>query len=108
MQFAAEIFRVKTGAKFTSVPYRGGALATGAVVTGEVHLAFSNMSDAMGQLGGELGARRSPSPRPNAARIRPKFRRWSSSGWSTTRSSPGTRCSRRPARRSRSSTGSRR
>jgi tripartite-type tricarboxylate transporter receptor subunit TctC len=50
MQFAAEIFRVKTGSKFTSVPYRGGALATGAVVTGEVQLAFSNMSDAMGQL----------------------------------------------------------
>ena len=28
MQFAAEIFRVKTDSKFTSVPYRGGALAT--------------------------------------------------------------------------------
>jgi tripartite-type tricarboxylate transporter receptor subunit TctC len=50
MQFAAEIFRVKTDSKFTSVPYRGGALATSAVVSGEVHLAFSNMSDAMGQL----------------------------------------------------------
>jgi len=50
MQFAAEIFRVKTASKFTSVPYRGGALATAAVVTGEVQLAFSNMSDAMGQL----------------------------------------------------------
>jgi tripartite-type tricarboxylate transporter receptor subunit TctC len=50
MQFAAEIFRVKTGSKFTSVPYRGGALATTAVVSGVVQLAFSNMSDAMGQL----------------------------------------------------------
>lgn len=50
MQFAAEIFRVKTDSKFTSVPYRGGALATGAVVTGEVQLAFSNMSDAMTQI----------------------------------------------------------
>jgi tripartite-type tricarboxylate transporter receptor subunit TctC len=50
MQFAAEIFRVKTGSKLTSVPYRGGALATAAVVSGEVQLAFSNMSDAMGQL----------------------------------------------------------
>jgi tripartite-type tricarboxylate transporter receptor subunit TctC len=50
MQFAAEIFRVKTGSNFTSVPYRGGALATAAVVSGEVHLAFSNMSDAMGQM----------------------------------------------------------
>jgi tripartite-type tricarboxylate transporter receptor subunit TctC len=50
MQFAAEIFRVKTGSQFTSVPYRGGALATSAVVAGDVHLAFSNMSDAMGQI----------------------------------------------------------
>ena len=50
MHFSAEIFRVKNGAKLTTVPYRGGALATGAVVTGEVHLAFANMSDAMGQL----------------------------------------------------------
>jgi tripartite-type tricarboxylate transporter receptor subunit TctC len=50
MQFAAEIFRVKTGSNFTAVPYRGGALATAAVVSGEVHLAFSNMSDAMAQM----------------------------------------------------------
>jgi tripartite-type tricarboxylate transporter receptor subunit TctC len=51
MHFAAEIFRVKNGANLTTVPYRGGALATGAVTTGEVHMAFANMSDAMGQLG---------------------------------------------------------
>ena len=59
MQFAAEIFRVKTDSKFTSVPYRGGALATGAVVSGEVQLAFSNMSDAMAQMaaGHRAGAR---------------------------------------------------
>ncbi len=50
VQFAAEIFRVRTGSNFTSVPYRGGALATAAVVTGEVQLMFANMSDAMGQL----------------------------------------------------------
>ena len=50
MQFAAEIFRAKTGSNFTAVPYRGGALATAAVVAGEVHLAFSNMSDAMAQM----------------------------------------------------------
>jgi tripartite-type tricarboxylate transporter receptor subunit TctC len=50
MQFAAEIFRVKTGSNFTAVPYRGGALATAAVVAGEVQLAFSNMSDAMAQM----------------------------------------------------------
>jgi tripartite-type tricarboxylate transporter receptor subunit TctC len=48
--FAAEIFRAKTGSNFISVPYRGGALATTAVVTGEVELSFANMSDAMGQM----------------------------------------------------------
>jgi tripartite-type tricarboxylate transporter receptor subunit TctC len=53
MHFSAEIFRVKTGANLTTVPYRGGALATGAVVNGEVQLAFANMSDAMGQLAGK-------------------------------------------------------
>jgi tripartite-type tricarboxylate transporter receptor subunit TctC len=48
--FSADIFRVQTGADLTAVPYRGGALATAAVVTGEVQLSFANMSDAMGQL----------------------------------------------------------
>ena len=43
-------FRAKTGSNFTAVPYRGGALATAAVVSGEVQLAFSNMSDAMAQI----------------------------------------------------------
>jgi len=50
MHFSAEIFRVKTNSPLTTVPYRGGALATAAVVSGEVPFAFSNMSDAMGQL----------------------------------------------------------
>jgi tripartite-type tricarboxylate transporter receptor subunit TctC len=48
--FAAEIFRVQTGSNLIAVPYRGGALATAAVVSGEVQLSFANMSDAMGQL----------------------------------------------------------
>jgi tripartite-type tricarboxylate transporter receptor subunit TctC len=50
MFFSAEIFKVKAGAQLTHVPYRGGALATAAVVSGEVDLAFANMSDAVGQL----------------------------------------------------------
>jgi tripartite-type tricarboxylate transporter receptor subunit TctC len=50
MYFSAEIFKAKSGAQLTHVPYRGGALATAAVVTGEVDVAFANMSDAMGQL----------------------------------------------------------
>jgi tripartite-type tricarboxylate transporter receptor subunit TctC len=48
--FSAEIFRNQTKANLTAVPYRGGALATTAVVSGEVQLSFANMSDAMGQL----------------------------------------------------------
>lgn len=56
MQFAAEIFRAKTGSNFTAVPYRGGALATAAIVSGEVQLAFSNMSDAMAQMAARNGA----------------------------------------------------
>src|SRR3981081_4865262 len=50
MQFAAELFRAQTGSKFTSVPYRGGAIATMAGGSGEVQLAFSNMSDAIAQI----------------------------------------------------------
>jgi tripartite-type tricarboxylate transporter receptor subunit TctC len=48
--FSAEIFRTQTKAKLTAVPYRGGALATTAVVAGDVQLSFANMSDAMGQI----------------------------------------------------------
>jgi tripartite-type tricarboxylate transporter receptor subunit TctC len=50
MHFSAEIFRVKTNSPLTTVPYRGGALATTAVVSGEVPFAFANMSDAMAQI----------------------------------------------------------
>jgi tripartite-type tricarboxylate transporter receptor subunit TctC len=48
--FSAEIFRTQTKANLTAVPYRGGALATTAVVSGDVQFSFANMSDAMGQL----------------------------------------------------------
>ena len=48
--FSAEIFRVQTGSNLVAVPYRGGALATTAVVSGDVQLSFANMSDAMGQI----------------------------------------------------------
>ena len=50
MHYSAEIFRVKTNSPLTTVPYRGGALATTAVVSGEVPFAFANMSDAMAQI----------------------------------------------------------
>lgn len=48
--FSAEIFRVQTGSNLVAVPYRGGALATTAVVSGDVQLSFANMSDAMAQI----------------------------------------------------------
>jgi tripartite-type tricarboxylate transporter receptor subunit TctC len=52
MYFSAELFKAKTGAPITHVPYRGGAPATAAVVSGEVQLTFTNMSDAVGQIAG--------------------------------------------------------
>src|SRR5262249_15209817 len=48
--FSAELFKAKTGIQIAHVPYRGGAPATAAVVAGDVHLIFPNMSDAVGQL----------------------------------------------------------
>jgi tripartite-type tricarboxylate transporter receptor subunit TctC len=52
MYFSAELFKAKTGVNITHVPYRGGAPATTAVIGGEVQLVFTNMSDAVSQLGG--------------------------------------------------------
>jgi len=52
MYFSAELFKAKTGAPITHVPYRGGAPATAAVVAGEVQMTFTNMSDAVGQIAG--------------------------------------------------------
>jgi tripartite-type tricarboxylate transporter receptor subunit TctC len=57
MYFSAELFKSKTGANLTHVPYRGGAPATAAVIAGDVQLVFTNMSDAVGQMeGGKVRA----------------------------------------------------
>jgi tripartite-type tricarboxylate transporter receptor subunit TctC len=50
MYNAAEIFRNKTGANITHVPFRGGPESTTALMAGQVDLEFAIMSDAMGQL----------------------------------------------------------
>ncbi|MCX7310362.1 MAG: tripartite tricarboxylate transporter substrate binding protein [Alphaproteobacteria bacterium] len=48
--FAAEVLRVRNQLLLTTVPYRGAALATAAIVSGEVPFGFVNMSDAIAQL----------------------------------------------------------
>jgi tripartite-type tricarboxylate transporter receptor subunit TctC len=89
--FSAEIFRVETGANLVAVPYRGGALATAAVVSGEVQLppsavrfAIALKSPNYGQdtTGGYLklqGSRGAIGPLPNRnespARTTSTFRR---------------------------------
>jgi tripartite-type tricarboxylate transporter receptor subunit TctC len=48
--FSAELFQSLTGTKMVNVAYRGGALATAALVSGEVQVLFANMSDALPQM----------------------------------------------------------
>jgi tripartite-type tricarboxylate transporter receptor subunit TctC len=50
MYNAAEIFRNKTGANITHVPFRGGPDSTTALIARQIDLEFAIMSDAMGQL----------------------------------------------------------
>jgi len=44
---SAEVFRSKTGAQLTHIPFRGGPEAMTAVMAGEVELVFAIMSDVM-------------------------------------------------------------
>ena len=50
MYNAAEVFRSRTGAELTHVPFRGGPEAMAALVAGEVDLVFAIMSDVVGHL----------------------------------------------------------
>jgi tripartite-type tricarboxylate transporter receptor subunit TctC len=50
--YAVELFQARTGTSAVHIPFKSGALATAAVVSGEVDFAFSNMTDALPQVGG--------------------------------------------------------
>ncbi len=50
MYFSVALFEARTGTRMTHVPFKGGSPATAAVVSGEVDLAFTNMTDALPQI----------------------------------------------------------
>jgi tripartite-type tricarboxylate transporter receptor subunit TctC len=50
MHYAVALFQVRTGTRMVHVPFKGGAPATAAVVSGEVDLSFTNMTDALPQM----------------------------------------------------------
>ena len=45
--YSVELFEARTGTAMVHVPYKGGAPSTAAVVSGDVDLAFANMTDAL-------------------------------------------------------------
>ena len=50
--YSVELFQARTGTKTVHIPFKGGSLATAAVVSGEVDFAFANMTDGLPQVEG--------------------------------------------------------
>jgi tripartite-type tricarboxylate transporter receptor subunit TctC len=48
--YSVELFQARTGIKAVHIPFKGGSLATAAVVSGEVDFAFGNMTDVLPQV----------------------------------------------------------
>jgi tripartite-type tricarboxylate transporter receptor subunit TctC len=48
--YSVELFQARTGTKTVHIPFKGGSLATAAVVSGEVDFAFANMTDGLPQV----------------------------------------------------------
>ncbi|MBV8167908.1 MAG: tripartite tricarboxylate transporter substrate binding protein [Alphaproteobacteria bacterium] len=49
---SGELFKSMTGVDLVHVPYRGGNLATNALLAGEIQVVFANYSDALPQIAG--------------------------------------------------------
>jgi tripartite-type tricarboxylate transporter receptor subunit TctC len=48
--YSVELFQARTGTRVVHIPFKGGAPATMAVVSGEIDFAFANMTDALPQI----------------------------------------------------------
>jgi tripartite-type tricarboxylate transporter receptor subunit TctC len=48
--YSVELFEARTGTRMVHIPFKGGAPSTAAVVSGDVDLAFANMTDALPQI----------------------------------------------------------
>jgi tripartite-type tricarboxylate transporter receptor subunit TctC len=48
--YSVELFQARTGTKAVHIPFKGGSLATAAVMSGEVDFAFANMTDGLPQV----------------------------------------------------------